>query len=387
MAKIAGFVCGRGRTRVLFLAAFVAIVGAIAATRPWIAAQAQAFVVGASVVDAPGLTWLVTRATDEPRLAEARIGGVAATIAQTEANGPWPAIVLLNGATALGRHDERIRALTEGFARAGFLVVVPELPGLRHGEVTREALRAAVAVAEASARRADVRDGKIALFGMSTGGSLALLVAEHASLARLVRVVAAMGAFTDIRAALRLATTRTYEDDGRLVGYRPEPYLSLVVGRSLIAALPSNPDRLRLSEALEDADPNAVDPLATLWAIPRAELAQPARAVVALLLNREPRQFDALYAALPAAVRAACQRLSPVSGAARLRVPVLLAADARDAYFPPAQARELTAAAPDGTVTTIRTVSHSAPRAFPWGLVDVIRLDQFLVRALRLASA
>ena len=387
MARIAGFLFGRGRTRALVLAAMVAILVATAAARPWVAAQARGFVVLASVAHAPGLTWLAARVTDEPRIAEARVGGVAATIAQPDGKGDSPAIVLLTGATELGRRDKRIRALADGLARAGYLVVVPELPGLRRGEVTRETLRAAIAVAETVAGRADARDGKIALFGMSTGGSLALLVAEHPSLARRVRVVAAMGAFTDIRASLRLATTRTYRSDGRLVGYRPKPFLSLVVGRSLVAALPSGPDRTRLLEALEDVDPNALDPLAALRATPRAQLAPSARAVVALLSNREPGRFDALYSALPAAVRDACRRLSPVSGAARLRAPVLLAADASDAYFPPTHAGDLTAAAPNGKVSTIRTVSHSAPRAFPSGILDVIRLDQFLVRALRLASS
>jgi dienelactone hydrolase len=338
-------------------------------------------------VDAPGVTWLATALTDAPRISDLHFGGVTATLARPARGKRWPAIVLLNGAAARGRRDARIRALAEGLARAGYLVVLPDLPGLRRGELTTETLKAAVAVAEASARRGDARGGKVALFGMSTGGALALLVAERARPARFVRLVAAMGAFTDIRAVLRLATTRTYRAGGRLVGYAPAGFLSLVAGRSLAAALPAGPDRIRLLKALAAVDPTAPDPLAPVRVVPGSSLTSGGRAVVTLLSNRDPQRFDTLYAALPAVVRATCRRLSPVSRAAALRVPVLLAADDRDAYFPPTHARELAAAAPRGAVSIVQTVSHSAPRGFPRGLVDLIRLHRFVVRALRLASA
>lgn len=387
MASISGFVRGGGWRRVLLLAAVVAALAATAAARPWIAAQVRAFVVLASAGDSAPLTWLVARVTGEPQIAEERLAGVAATVVQPAGEGAAPAIVLLNGATPLGRRDERVRALAEGLARAGYLVVVPDLPGLRHGEISSATLRAAVVVAEAAVRRADALDGKIALFGISTGGSLALLAAQQPRLARRVSVVAAMGAFTDIRAALQLATTRTYRDGGRIVGYRSEPFLALAVGRSLIGALPVGPDRARLIATLESAQTDAADPLAPIRAFPRARLAQSGRAVVALLSNRDPRRFDALYAELPAAVRDTCRTLSPISGAAKLRAPVLLAADEGDAYFPATHARLFVEAAPTGTVSISRTISHGPSRAFPRSVADVIRLDAFLVRALRLASS
>ena len=374
-----------GRRAVLLGTALgVLAVGAL--VRPWVAAQAQAAVVLATVADAPGLTWVTAHMTGDPRVSDARVGGAPATILRPAGEAPWPTIVLLNGATPLGRRNEHVLALANGLARAGYLVVVPDLPGLRSGEITRKTVRATVAAAAATSDDTSARGGKVALFGVSTGGSLALLAAEDPSLARRVAVVAAIGVFTDIRSVLQLATTGTYRDGDRVIPYKSKPFLGLASSRSVVAALPAGPSRTRLLALLRGVPSNAGDPLAVLESLPRSRLDKPARSVVALLANHDPRRFDALYAALPPTVRETCRVLSPVAAADRLQVPVLLAAAENDAYFPPVEARRLAVAAPDGTVAVTQAFTHGPPSAFPRGIVELAQLDSFLVRALQLTS-
>jgi dienelactone hydrolase len=354
--------------------------------RPWVASQARALVVFATVTSTPGLSWVVEQVTGDPRTSDERVGGVPTTVVKPGGKGPWPAIVFVNGATSLGRWNPHVRALARGLARAGYLVLVPELPGLARGELTSETIDATARVASEASTRADVRGGKTALLGVSSGGALALLAAARTELRGRISVIGGMGAYVDVRTVLSLATTGTYASDEGSVPYRTKPFLALAGARSLVAALPEGRDRSDLRSELAGVAANARDPLAVLRA-PRERLGRPARAVVALLANRNPDRFDELYARLPEQVRAACRRLSPLAFATRLRAPVILAAGDRDTYFPAADTARLAAGAPAGVVTRVRTISHTPPNGFPGGLRELLLLDAFFVRVLRLVSA
>jgi len=354
--------------------------------RPWFTSQARALVVFATVTSTPGLSWVVEHVTGTPRTSDERVGGVPSTVVTPAEKGPWPAIVFVNGATPLGRRHPHVRALAGGLARAGYLVLVPELPGLARGELTSETIDATARVASEASARADVRGGKTALLGVSSGGTLALLAAARPELRGRISVIGGMGAYVDVRTVLRLATTGTYWSDGGSVPYRTKPFLALAGARSLVAALPEGRDRSHLRNELAGVETNARDPLAVLRA-PTERLGRPARAVVALLANRNPDRFDELYARLPERVREACRRLSPLAFAARLRAPVILAAGDGDTYFPAADTARLAAGAPAGVVTRVRTISHTPPNGFPSGLRELFFLDAFFVRVLRLASA
>jgi alpha-beta hydrolase superfamily lysophospholipase len=145
-----------------------------------------------------------------------------------------------------------VRRLAEGFARAGYLVIVPDLPGLMEDRITPKTVRETTQVAHEISTRSDAEDGKVALVGVSTGASLALLVAEDPTLKGKVSLVAGVAPFSNIRTVLSIATTRHYRrEDGELVPYEANPFLSYVVARSLIAALPPGEDRWALSGELE----------------------------------------------------------------------------------------------------------------------------------------
>jgi pimeloyl-ACP methyl ester carboxylesterase len=350
--------------------------------RSWLAAQGRTAVVLTAAVDVPVAAWALRVVTDEPRAEETALAGVPALLVRPgDGEGPWPALVFLNGATERGRHHPAVRRLADGLARAGYLVAVPDTTGLNVGEITLRTLRDSVAAVRAVDERPDTREGRAALAGVSVGTALALLVAEEPELVDTITLVAGIAPFAELRETIRLATTGRHLLDGRLVRYDPDPFVSLVVARSLAAGLPAGPGRDALREHLLAVDVDAPEPLAGL----PAGLEGAAGTLVALLENDDPQRFDALYARLPATMREAIGELSPLARIERVGAPVELASAPHDKYFPLSDSQRLAAAAREGRLTVTETLDHAVPSASLSEVADLFRFYGFLARALRLA--
>ncbi|HYY34199.1 MAG TPA: hypothetical protein VE693_11560, partial [Gaiellaceae bacterium] len=137
-------------------------------------------------------------------------------------------------------------------------------------------------------------------------------------------------------------------------------------------------------EAVNDDDP---DPLAGIRALPLVDIPQEAKSVLELVVNRDPRRFDQLYAALPATLKAAVARLSPLTRARRLTMPVELISPPQDKYFPVSQSEALVAAAPDARLTVTQAFSHVLPKPSLRRPGDLLRLDGWVLRSLRDAAS
>jgi pimeloyl-ACP methyl ester carboxylesterase len=370
-----------GPWRLVVLALVVLVVALVVARWSWIDAQSRAVVVVSSVLETPILTPAVEAVTEEPVVEDTVFAGRPALVARPEGEGPWPALLFVNGAIREGRNYPPVQNLARGLARAGYLVVVPDLPGLTTDEITVETVSSTVAVAQAVAERPDALGGQVGLIGVSTGATLALLTAERAEVRESVSVVAGIAPYTDIRTVLNIATTGHYWDGEEYVLYEADSFLSYVVARSMFAALPSGEDRDALRAELEEIDRLDPDPLAGLRTRPTGDLSPEARSVVELLANEDPERFDELYEALPSEIRERMERLSPLAGNERITAPVELASGARDKYFPISQSFAIGSIAADHRVTVSEAIDHSE-----LSFSDVpafARFDGFVVRSLR----
>jgi pimeloyl-ACP methyl ester carboxylesterase len=349
--------------------------------RSWIDAQTSAFVVLATTIDVPVLRWIAAASTDSPRVEEVRVAGQEATVVRPGSGKRWPAIVFVNGATEEGHLHPEVQRLARGLARARLLVVVPELPGLRRGEITLRTLSSLLAVAEATANRPDAEDGRVGLVGVSVGSSLALVAAEDDALNGRVSAVAGIAPYADLKEVARLATTGYIRAGGGLQRYDPDDFVLLAVARSLAASLPAGRDRERLVASLASIPNGRDNPLQDLTLAQDA--GRPGQALFRLLANGDPLAFDRLWRRLPRRVRAAAGRLSPSSRAERLTMPVELATSPRDDYFPVAESRSLARASSSVRVTVTETLSHALPEPSLHSLGAVFRFDGFVVRSVR----
>jgi pimeloyl-ACP methyl ester carboxylesterase len=363
----------------LFLLLLLSLIPAFV-YRSWLDAQTAAVTVLATAIDTPVIGWLAREVTRDPRVEEVRIAGQEATLARPGAGKTWPAVVFVNGATERGHLHPDVQRLARGLARAGFLVVVPDLPGLRRGEITVRTLAATIGVARTTAARRDVRKGRVGFVGVSVGSSLALCAAEDASLAGRVSAIAGIAPYADLEDVALLATTGYVRTGGRLVPYDADDFVQLAVGRSLAASIPAPRDRERLVRFLATIPNERDDPLRGLGS---QGLGPQGRALVRLLRNRDSRRFDALWRALPPAVLAAARRLSPAAAVGRLDVPVELATSPTDKYFPVAESRLLAARSNRVHVTVTGSLSHAIPEPSLGSLGAALAFDGWAVRGLR----
>ncbi|HEY4620318.1 MAG TPA: CocE/NonD family hydrolase [Gaiellaceae bacterium] len=318
-----------------------------------------------------------------PRVEESEVAGAPATIFRpARGQGPWPALVVFPGVTRMGRRHPALVGLGRGLASIGALVVVAEPEGLARGELTGTTVTQALAAAEAVAARRDAQRGRIALVGVSGGGTLALLAAAAPQLAARVRAVAALAPVCDIVEAIRFVTTGAYRENDDLVGFATGDFFKLVVARSVVACLPEGRDRTALLGRLRALADYGDTPLEELRTWPLEALDSGARAVVRLLANDDPTCFDELFSALPREVRESVESLSATAAASRIGAPVELVVARTDKYIPLADAISFAKACSTPRLTILESLEHAVPRASLFQARELAKLDGVLVRLL-----
>lgn len=343
----------------------------------------RTFVLVVIVLDIPLLARLVERLTSKPRVEQLEIDGVPVEILRAPDTRARPAWVFVNGAHPERRREPVVTRLANGLARAGFVAVVPDVPGLGEGTITSRTVSATAAVVRAVGDRDDVRSGRVALIGASTGAGLGLVVAARDDLAARVSVVAAVAPYADLRKLVCLTTTNSYAQNGRFARYEVTPLHRHVVASSLVGALSDAAERDRLVGEVQLIEEQGLDPLDEL---PRraGAVGAEAQAVLSLLANRDPARFDTLYEALPASVHDLIGQLSPLACAAQVRAPVEVVVPPLDAYFPLGEAESLAASLPNVRLTVTPTLDHTRPSIAQ--LRGFRRFLGFVVRGLRTAS-
>src|SRR5213594_1144459 len=184
-----------------------------------------------------------------------------------------PALMMVNGATALGNDDPETTRLAEALARAGYLVMLPEFPFIREGTLEP---RAAAIIDGAFARLLSVPEASgmpVGAFGFSVGGGMLLAAAgTYEALAR-ASYVGALGAYYDLDTYLASVVTRTQVFSGVSAAWDPDLAARLRLPLAAAALVGDTHDRALLEEELRANDGRTVaDPpvqigteAASLW--------------------------------------------------------------------------------------------------------------------------
>lgn len=190
------------RWRVLVLAGVVALVFVFGRPVTWTEAALIMWDVAAG-----GKPTAWQRVTDPPGEYATRWADGEGDL-YTPASGARAAMVLVPGAAVLGRDEPRLKALARTFARAGFVVLVPELP-----EVPRLALSRADADRVGAALR-QMRRWQPGLPIGVAAVSYAVAPAIIAALQDNLAYVVGIGGYRDSEAAIRFVTTGAFRPLG-----------------------------------------------------------------------------------------------------------------------------------------------------------------------------
>jgi pimeloyl-ACP methyl ester carboxylesterase len=208
-------------------------------------------------------------------------------------------IVLVPGLTPRGRNDPRLVAFAETLARAGFEVIVPDLPRMR---ALRVAAQDAEPIADA-ARYLDERGGgrPLGVVAVSFAVGPAIIALQEPAAHERIDFFVGIGGYYDLEALITYITTGFYRNaEDQPWRYRPpKAYGKWVFLVSNADRLADSKDQATLVEMARRKldDPNAgIDDLVTA-------LGPEGEHVFALISNADPERVPALIEALPPEVR------------------------------------------------------------------------------------
>ena len=211
------------------------------------------------------------------------------------------ALLLIPGVAEGGKDDPRLVAFATTLARAGFAVMVPDLPNLRKLQVSPSDVDEVVAAfAWLIADPARAPQGRAGMAAFSYAAGPALLAALDERVRQQVRFVFAVGGYYDLPQVLTFFTTGYFRLDEGWQYLQPNDYGKWAFVGSNIHRLTDAEDRriFRVLTWRKLADPAA----------PAADLLQglgpEGRALYAFVTNRDPQRAAQLLAALPEAIRA-----------------------------------------------------------------------------------
>ena len=256
------------------------------------------------LIDARSGGWL-SLLTKKPLRAEISFNGVFADSYSPGDSVGWgdaPArgcVVLVHGMTTMGKADHRLVAFAESLARLGFAALVPDLPGMkRFRPEEADVLRIERAFSWMTRGGAGSCERcSILAFSFAAGPALraAAIPAVGGKLAAFIGV----GAYYDLKNVLKHLTTSGGHNRPAFPGGLPIRHGKWLFLRYNTELLGLDAHRERIEAIVSRKRKDEAADIGDLL----AGLPEDARAIIALMENKSPERFEALYARQGAARR------------------------------------------------------------------------------------
>lgn len=289
-------------------------------------------------------------------------------------------LVLVPGFTPQGKDDPRVVDLATSLARARFLVLVPDLDGSRAGRVRLEDAADIADGARYLAGRADLpAPPGVGIVAVSYAVGLAIRAALQPDLLGKLSFLVGIGAYFDAHDVIAYMTTGRYRDgpgEPWRTG-RPYPTAKWIFLASNLEGLSDPADRAVFAEI---ADHRSERPEAPIDDLVR-RLGPEGRRLLAVIENTDPEQVTRLIGALPAALRARIDALSPSRrDLAPLAGRLVLIHGRDDRLIPYTESVALARAAGRADLFLIDGFSHIEPRDV--GLIGKLELIDAIAAVL-----
>lgn len=375
----------RYRLAVVIVTVFVVlVVGLFAAMwtfRPTRAGLTTAFMLPDLFVDLPvsPLKLAGARPIKEEVTFPANGRQVAADLYRPDDNGRHGAVLVVIGAAPRALEDEQVVRLAKSAARAGLVVMLPELEHLLADEMVPEEIDQVVAAFQYLRAQPFVEPERTGIIGFSVGAGVGLVAATDVRIRDDVALFGSFGGYYDLYDVITAATTETITNDGHQSHWRPDDKTLRVLRRSLVYYVDDPQDKDVLTRIFLEDDDSARQELDSL--------APQSRAIFDILENRDPARAAELFAALPPDDQATLRRLSPSAALDGLRTELIVMHDRHDRYIPYVESRRLAEAARWGNEVHYAEMDifrHVDPRVPPNPLTFLADLIELVFQVCRL---
>jgi len=289
------------------------------------------------------------------------------------------AVVVVIGAAPRARTDPRAVRLARSAARAGVVVLIPELKHLLRDEMVPEEIEALVAAFRYLREQEFVDGERVGYLGFSVGAGMALVAASDPRISDDVAFFGSFGGYYDLPDVIAAVTSETITYSSQREDWHPDDRAVRVLQRSLIYHVDDAGDRDILTRIFLEDDESARQEL--------GELSPRSRLIFELLDNRDPDRAQELLAQLWPQDVAILRRLSPSASIDGLRTELFIVHDRHDKFIPYAESRRLAEAARgrgDVYYAELDLFRHVDPTVTANPLSFLADLIEFLFQAYRL---
>jgi acetyl esterase/lipase len=304
---------------------------------------------------------------------------VAADLYRPDDNDRHGAMLVVIGAAPRALEDEQAVRLAKSAARAGLVVMLPELEHLLADEMVPEESEEVVAAFQYLRAQPFVDPERTAIIGFSVGAGVGLVAASDVRIRDDVALFGSFGGYYDLYDVITAATTETITNDGHQTRWEPDDKTLRVLRRSLIYYVDDPDDQDVLTRIFLEDDDSARQEL--------SGLAPQSRTIFNILDNRDPARAAELFAALSPEDQATLRRLSPSASLGGLRAELIVMHDRHDHYIPYVESRRLAEAARSVTEVHYAEMDifrHVDPRVPPNPLTFLADIIELLFQVCRL---
>jgi len=365
----------------VFLVLFVALVAGLWANRYTRVALTTASMMPELFADLPVSPLKLT--TSEPIKEEVTFyygaQEVVADIYRPADGGRHGAVVVIIGAAPQARTDPRAVRLARNAARAGVVMMIPELKHLLRDEMVPEEIEALVTAFRYLREQEFVDGERVGYLGFSVGAGMALVAASDPRISNDVAFFGSFGGYYDLRDVIAAVTSETITYNGQREEWHPDDKTVHVLRHSLIYYVDDPGDRDILSRIFLEDDQSARQEV--------GELSPRSRVIFELLDNHDPDRAQELLAQLWPQDAATLRRLSPSASIDGLHTELFIVHDRHDRFLPCAESRRLAEAARgqnDVYYAELDLFRHVDPTVTANPLSFLVDLIEFFFQAYRL---
>lgn len=310
---------------------------------------------------APGLLARVTKA---PSVTALRLPGNAQSIAADLYRVPdrkkRAAILVTHGIIEDGKDDSRLVRLAGSLARVGFVVLVPELKGMKSLKILPSDADDIVSSFRYLASVEGVDEKKMGLLGFSYGAGPTFIAAAHPAIRDRVKFLASFGGYFDPVNVIRYITTGYYEYGSEKGYLKPEAYGKWVFFLNNLDYVKDERARETLRRIFAKESEGKREEARSL----SRNLNPEARHLYELLTNEDPARVDDLVKRIDPNVREQIERISLAPVIPSLRAYLLIGHGTTDPLIPYTESLRLADAVPDKRrvhLAILRQFAHVDP--------------------------